>query len=351
MQKLIVAVMCMLAWLIPQARTYSVSSLQYSVKEDNPSEVELVKWSLCQREKSSPDDCVVIVPSQVEIEGVTYDVTSIRASVFYGDDDLQEVYLPNSVTKLGDGNFAYCKSLRKVVLSENIKSLHFGNFDNLPMLRNIELPKGLSSISGAFKAVGIESLELPDGVSTLWGCLLNCENLERLSLNSITDMDFCRPASVKELVFTDGAVLHEGVLKGFDSLEKVVLPENYSANGDILVGSSHLKEIVCSGAVPPAGKSPLSWAAYQFGKQIIVWVPEGATNAYESDEIWSRFTIKEMNESGLCDVAVDIDNQIEVWTLDGVFRGRFGSLNEVRGKLNGGAYLIRENGKGRIVKI
>ena len=48
----------------------------------------------------------VVIPSSVEHNNVTYSVTSIGGSAFYGCSDLTSISIPNSVTSIRDSAFA-----------------------------------------------------------------------------------------------------------------------------------------------------------------------------------------------------------------------------------------------------
>lgn len=335
------------------SQDFVVENLEYSISDSDAGTVEVKAWLARGDEKVSEEECKVNVPESVVFEDVEYSVTAIGKGVFSNDDDLRVVTLPNSIVRIENANFYRCASLETVVLSEALTHIGLSSFQELENLKSILLPNSLDRLGACMNKVGLEELTLPDAINSLWWTLCNCPDLRKLTLNTITSCSMIGTQNVRELVFTEDAVLVDGVLPAFENLEKIVFSKGCIATGNIVAGSMKLREVVCEDVFPPFGECPLAWAATDLGKEVIVWVPEGAYETYVKDHEWGGFTIKEMTDdyAGVRNVGLDVSRGIEVWTLDGVFRGSFGCLNEARGKLNGGAYLIRENDKGRIVKI
>lgn len=77
-------------------------------------------------------------------------VTCIAAKAFYvngGDDLLEEVVIPNTVTVLGEGAFIGRKKLKTIVLSEYLETLPDNTFAECHSLVSITIPKSVCEIS------------------------------------------------------------------------------------------------------------------------------------------------------------------------------------------------------------
>lgn len=79
----------------------------------------------------------VIIPNGVE---------AINHSAFM-DMDIEEVYMPDTVTVIGRMAFANCRNLRRIRLSEKLVRVAEGAFKDCESLEHIELPKSLEYIS------------------------------------------------------------------------------------------------------------------------------------------------------------------------------------------------------------
>ncbi|MBO4663956.1 MAG: leucine-rich repeat domain-containing protein [Bacteroidaceae bacterium] len=99
----------------------------------------------------------VVIPSTVEFNGKTYNVTSIGKSAFYGCSGLTSVTIPSSVTSIGGGVFDGCSNLEDIVIlgdlvtvnvtaSENFSSLHKAIGEN--NLANVSRLKIIGSVNG-----------------------------------------------------------------------------------------------------------------------------------------------------------------------------------------------------------
>ena len=84
---------------------------------------------------------------------------------------MTSVNIPNSVSRIGDGAFFSCSSLKE-----------------------IKLPNGLCEFGvSVFEASGLLNIEIPAGVKYLDGQVLNCEDLVWFSLlsNEVVELSGC----------------------------------------------------------------------------------------------------------------------------------------------------------------
>ncbi len=71
---------------------------------------------------------IVTLISAITYNGITYPVTSIDKSAFYGCESLDIIDIPNSVTSIGEYAFAYCGTLFYVNIGNSVNSIEYGAF-------------------------------------------------------------------------------------------------------------------------------------------------------------------------------------------------------------------------------
>ena len=122
-------------------------------------------------------DTELIIPA--EIEGKP--VTSIGNSAFtgFGLDPsvaLTGVVIPDSITSISDGAFAYQSNLESVIIGKGVTSIGYQAFYSCLSLKNVVIPDSVTSIGvGAFaycSRVYCEAPEKPEGWSDSWNEVL-----------------------------------------------------------------------------------------------------------------------------------------------------------------------------------
>lgn len=149
------------------------------------------------------NDAEVVIPS--EIDGKR--VSSIDGMIFYKNEKLKSVQLPDTLVGIGVDAFAFCKSLESVnipksikdfspafrgceklqaiVIPEGVERIEQGMFRDCTALKNVTLPNGLRSINGgAFEnCASLEKIAIPDGVVEIGANAFGgCTALSEMSL-------------------------------------------------------------------------------------------------------------------------------------------------------------------------
>ena len=70
----------------------------------------------------------------------------LSSCVFGAQTELTDIHLPNTMTHVGMGAFAYCTGLTNVILPDNIQVLNVGAFAYCMGLQTIKLPKNLTAL-------------------------------------------------------------------------------------------------------------------------------------------------------------------------------------------------------------
>ena len=150
-------------------------------------------------------DCDGLISATIE-EGVP-----TGATMFYGCDNLATVKLPESLTTIATGSFAYCPALNHVTIPDNVTKIGTSAFCLCNGLSDITLGRGLTTIGDfAFK---------------------NCDSLETIQLPSnlkkIGEEAFCECDILKSITLQDSVTdIGEGAFSSCPELESITIPEN-----------------------------------------------------------------------------------------------------------------------------
>ena len=225
----------------------------------------------------------IVIPENVEYNGSTYKVTSIGASAFYrcfksetahdeliGSIDITEeidtdeiivsernfsdrksakarkanglksVFIPNSVTTIGNAAFYECKNLKSVSMPDNVTQIGSGAFRFCSSLTNVTIPKGVTSISSmAFS--GCENLtcvSIPEGVTTIeTGAFQNCSSLTKTplpnSLKMIKSEAFSNCLKLTNVSIPKGVTsIWHWAFYGCISLTHITIPDGVTEIGE-----------------------------------------------------------------------------------------------------------------------
>lgn len=132
----------------------------------------------------------------------------IGCGLFFQNEELTSVIIPEGVTKIGESAFDKCEALRLVTLPSSLVEIGDRAFRSTE-LTEITLPQGLQSIGeGAFSLTKLTRVKIPEGVTEIGeGAFGQCRSLAEVTL----------PQSLQ--------VLGEGAFAYNDSLVSIRLPQ------------------------------------------------------------------------------------------------------------------------------
>ncbi len=113
----------------------------------------------------------LVIPGEVEYEGETYVVNEIAKRAFRGEEALESVTIPSTVTAIADQAFENCENLHEIIFEEGSGLMYIGNgafaaknVENIPAaIDELKLPASLIALGeGAFQCRPVKSFILED---------------------------------------------------------------------------------------------------------------------------------------------------------------------------------------------
>lgn len=119
-------------------------------------------------------------------------ITSLEDHIFEEFSALDEIYIPDGVTKIGNFAFCGCESLKRVRLPDSLTGLGEDAFWGCVELSEIDIPNGAAEI-GKKAFCGCKKLKrltLPDSITKIgFGAFIDCSELSEINIPSgITEL-------------------------------------------------------------------------------------------------------------------------------------------------------------------
>ena len=233
----------------------------------------------------------VVIPR--EHNGVT--VTSIKSGAFMNK-DIEALYVPGSVTNIGNNAFRGCKSLNTVYLNSGVKVIGQYAFANTS-IRNLVLPDSLEHVAiGALAGAQIYSLTIPfigDARVSSSECLA--------AIFGAADYAGGKrvvPESLKEIIISNACTeIPEYAFFGLDTVENIVIGSSVKKIGNsAFYGCKGIKKIYIPESVEEmlAKKAPHNSAFYGCSEDLVVYV--GAKNTAGFGMYWCMISDTEHAE-------------------------------------------------------
>lgn len=127
-------------------------------------------------------------PTQIQLQYVTQSRT--KPAEAQTGEALQEIYLPDTITKIGTYAFGGCSALTIIHLPQHLDTLSDHIFSGCTSLENIALPETLHTIAGYafYDCRNLKKLMLPETVTQIgkYACY-NCRTLETINIPKATE--------------------------------------------------------------------------------------------------------------------------------------------------------------------
>ena len=177
---------------------------------------------------------------------------------FAKNENIEEVIIPDSVTRISNYAFIDCTSLKKLTLPDSITDLGYDPFYGCENLTDVTLPATLLDVipkdnlttvvinggtsipayDGAFyNCKNLVSVTIPESVTSIGsGAFSDCEKLTTIRLpNGITEIPahaFSRCKNLTSIIIPDGITsIGEGAFSYCERLNNVIIPERVNNIG------------------------------------------------------------------------------------------------------------------------
>ena len=243
--------------LFPPEKMEAISKEQLEkslgVKERSPSEwKKIFKYSCSNGEilisGYKSDEIVVEIPAKIGKNTVV----AIGKDAFYNCQQLQQVYLPETLKIIDDRAFYYCRNLKSINIPEGITTIGRSAFESCESLQDVVLPETVTSIGrAAFSCcTSLTVINIPDGVKNIEDNTFRfCKKLTSLNISeSVRTIGENAFQGCDELADSKGFIIVKNILFGYVGAEKDITIPNSVEHIDARIFASHnqLQTIVIS---------------------------------------------------------------------------------------------------------
>ena len=206
------------------------------------------------------------------------EVEHIPAYLCYNLTLLNTIVIPNSVTSIGKGAFAYCTGLTEVTIPNSVTSIGSRAFFSCTGLKKVTIGNSVKSIGNeAFPhCTSLTAITIPNSVTSIEsGTFYSCTSLKTVTIGN----------SVKSI--------GSNAFSSCTSLTAITIPNSVTSIGDETFYNCRSLEHVTSKAMMP----PQIWVTTFDDYAMTLYVPAGCKSKYAEAEYWNNFT--DIRETGV----------------------------------------------------
>ncbi len=209
-------------------------------------------------------------------------IKEIPATFAGGQDQLEQITLPEGIETIQERAFEGCESLKTIKLPSTLKTLYNDVFKNCTSLSSAKLPEGIESVGGGcFAYTAITEMDVSN-ISVVLNkrfgsekMFEGCKNLKRVVLSpmveTIAEKTFINCTSLEEVVIPNGVkVIGDSAFEGCKALKNVIFPTTLEEIGWGAFNSTGLVQVVL-----PYGAKKISISAFSRCQDLeAVYIPD-----------------------------------------------------------------------------
>ena len=202
-------------------------------------------------------------------------VKEIGVYAFEGCNNLSTIVIGNGVEKISYCAFRNCKCLSKVSIPGSVTTIGDSAFSGCEYLYQLNLSYGVQSIgSGAFSScVGLSNVYIPGSVTTIGErAFAWCDYITSVTISNGVQ-------TIKDSAFSGCKI------------QTLTLPESVSSIGYGAFGCSTLEKVYIKRETPPyAEDDDDSWSAFGYNNsKLTIYVPVASIDTYRTAKYWKSY--------------------------------------------------------------
>lgn len=211
----------------------------------------------------------------IKFDGYSSNPLVYAHHLFINNQEVVNLVIPNSVTKIGAFAFCDCSFLTSVVIPNSVTSIYESAFHGCSNVTSVSLPDSLTFLGGSVfcRCSSLSSVQIPNGITSIrYGAFNSCSSLTSIVI----------PSSVTWIA--------ESSFAGCSSLASVVIGDNITSISEkAFEGCSSLSVVKVLAIIPPS----IKFSAFNYSGNVIpsiLMVPIGTKSKYETAETWMDFS-------------------------------------------------------------
>ena len=223
---------------------------------------------------------------------------TIFSSAFTGCVSLSTVEIPQAISIIEDMVFKDCSALKTITLPSSVNTMGKQVFMNCAMLESINLSNSLQTIDekAFYGCNAMKSIDIPASVINIEkNAFENCSSLKMINLEeglkTIGNNAFNGCNSLQSVEFPYGLEsIGDDAFRNSQSLSSISIPRSVSSIGNYAFYNCKLLQTIKSKIVDPYSV----YSAFgSISSNVVLFVPYGQKNKYESAQGWPHTNIVE----------------------------------------------------------